>query len=116
MIRQPEHVFFIHPLPERFGTKAHIVYEMKQPFNTTAQSDTKSKFDSGNNLIFQPNVDKVKKRMKRRISATEKIPQVLHIETAIFVDKDLYKHMAINFANDTESQIIRFVLALINGV
>lgn len=54
--------------------------------------------------------------MKRRISATEKIPQVLHIETAIFIDKDLYKHMAINFGNDTEQQLIRFILALVNGV
>lgn len=84
---------------------------MKERLNAT---NHESEFH--NNLVLESNVDIVKKRMKRRISATEKIPQMLHIETAIFVDKDLYKHMATNFANDTESQIIRFVLALINGV
>ncbi|XP_005176563.1 uncharacterized protein LOC101893463 [Musca domestica] len=41
---------------------------------------------------------------------------VLHIETAIFVDTDLYKHMAKNFPKDTSSHLIRFVLAMINGV
>lgn len=107
-------MFIIHPLPERFGQKSHILYEIKQQFNTTDDSDTNINVDSISNLTFQLN--KVKHRIKRRISATERIPQVLHIETAIFVDKDLYKHMATNFANDTESQIIRFVLALINGV
>lgn len=116
MIRQHQNVFIIHPLPERFGTKSHIVYEIKPQLNSTDESNIKINFDSSSNLIFQSNVDAVKKRMKRRISATDRIPQVLHIETAIFVDKDLYKHMATNFANDTESQIIRFVLALVNGV
>lgn len=105
----------IHPLPERFGSNSHIVYEMKQQLNVAGQSNIK--FKSDNSSMVPPNaMEQVKKRMKRRISATDKIPQVLHIETAIFVDKDLYKHMATNFANDTESQIIRFVLALINGV
>lgn len=105
----------IHPLPERFGSNSHIVYEMKQQLNVADQSNIR--FKSDNSSIFPPNaLEIVKNRMKRRISATDKIPQVLHIETAIFVDKDLYRHMATNFANDTESQIIRFVLALINGV
>ncbi|XP_055379928.1 uncharacterized protein LOC129611040 [Condylostylus longicornis] len=45
-----------------------------------------------------------------------KAPQVLHIETAIFVDRDLFKHMARNFPKNTESHLIRFVLAMINGV
>lgn len=114
MIRQHEQVFIINPLPERFGTKSHIVYEIKQS-NTTDESNIGFNSELINS-IFHPNVKGLLKREKRRISATEKIPQVLHIETAIFVDKDLYKHMAINFANDTESQIIRFVLALVNGV
>lgn len=111
MIRQNQRFYIIHPLPERFGTQSHIIYEMTQPLNTTTDH---LRFDSGHNVTTSSN--EMKKRTKRRISATEKIPQVLHIETAIFVDKDLYKHMAINFANDTESQIIRFVLALVNGV
>lgn len=43
-------------------------------------------------------------------------PHELHIETAIFVDSDLYRHMERNFPKDTESHLIRFVLAMINGV
>lgn len=59
------------------------------------------------------------KRSKRFIhsaSQTSVIPDVLYIETAIFVDIDLYKHMAKNFPKDTSSHLIRFVLAMINGV
>lgn len=44
------------------------------------------------------------------------IPDILYIETAIFVDIDLYKHMAKNFPKNTSSHLIRFVLAMINGV
>lgn len=45
-----------------------------------------------------------------------KIPPVLAIEIAIFVDKDLYRHMLKNFPRNTEANLIRFVLAMINGV
>lgn len=55
-------------------------------------------------------------RTKRFISGTNKVPRVLHIETAIFVDKDLYRHMSKNYPKDTESRLMRFVLAMINGV
>lgn len=59
------------------------------------------------------------KRSKRYINSASQysnIPDVLYIETAIFVDIDLYKHMAKNFPKDTSSHLIRFVLAMINGV
>lgn len=59
------------------------------------------------------------KRNKRYIhsgSQYTNIPDVLYIETAIFVDIDLYKHMAKNFPKNTSSHLIRFVLAMINGV
>lgn len=44
------------------------------------------------------------------------VPDELHIETAIFVDKDLYKHMEQNYPKNTERNLIRFVLAMVNGV
>ena len=59
------------------------------------------------------------KRNKRYIHSASQytnIPDVLYIETAIFVDIDLYKHMAKNFPKNTSSHLIRFVLAMINGV
>ncbi|BES91313.1 Reprolysin (M12B) family zinc metalloprotease [Nesidiocoris tenuis] len=40
----------------------------------------------------------------------------IHIETAVFVDKDLYRHMSTNFVKDTDQQLITFVLTLVNAV
>lgn len=55
-------------------------------------------------------------RVRRHLSSGNKVPRVLHIETAIFVDRDLFRHMEQNYPEDTESKLIRFVLAMINGV
>lgn len=43
-------------------------------------------------------------------------PAVLNLEIAIFVDQDLYKLMAVSFKSNTEKEIIRFVLAMVNAV
>jgi hypothetical protein len=40
----------------------------------------------------------------------------IHVETAVFIDKDLYQHMALNFPADTERELVRVVLAMINAV
>ncbi|RVE53006.1 hypothetical protein evm_002304 [Chilo suppressalis] len=50
------------------------------------------------------------KRQKRAI-----LPAIF-VETAVFVDRDLYKHMTVNFPKDTERELVRFVLAMINAV
>ena len=57
-------------------------------------------------------------RPKRDTSneTVNKIPDILYVETAIFIDKDLFRHMAKNFPKATEGHLIRFVLAMINGV
>ncbi|XP_049307736.1 uncharacterized protein LOC105226273 [Bactrocera dorsalis] len=58
-----------------------------------------------------------RRRRRRNIaSGSTMIPQDLYIETAIFVDRDLFQHMSKNFPDNTESQMIRFVLAMINAV
>lgn len=89
----------------------------------------------GNNQIFEPDMSryvyqadnlwsttrkmdysfKPRYRPKRNVNKPS-IPDVLHVETAIFVDKDLFRHMAKNFPRNTESNLIRFILAMINGV
>lgn len=118
----------IHPLPERFGNESHIVlhkfsneylkenqlfeppdmrrYEYHQtiPFEPTHRMDQKY-----TNASYRP-------RFRPKRNSATNIPNVLHIETAIFVDKDLFRHMAKNFPRNTESHLIRFVLAMINGV
>ena len=40
----------------------------------------------------------------------------IHVETAVFIDEDLYQHMALNFPADTERELVRVVLAMINAV
>ncbi|KAF2886741.1 hypothetical protein ILUMI_19432, partial [Ignelater luminosus] len=39
----------------------------------------------------------------------------IFVETAVFVDRDLFDHMKSNFPIDTERELIRFVLAMINA-
>lgn len=58
------------------------------------------------------------KRSKRFVAsgADSAIPPVLYVETAIFVDSDLFKHMSKNFPIHPDRQLIRFVLAMINAV
>lgn len=124
----------IHPLPNRFGSSSHIAYESDNAllfadmFNTEA-NDNKNATD----LLFEPELSEFEPnesnngavkshghRTRRRIisgsNISRKIPQILYVETAIFVDKDLYRHMAKNFPKNTEGNLIRFVLAMINGV
>lgn len=112
---------FIQPLPERFGAGSHVMIE---------KSFSDSAFEPKESFI-KPEVLKelVKKRTKRspliksqsskfyQSSTTQRLPpDVLHVETAIFVDKDLYRHMIKNFPEKTEQHLIRFILAMINGV
>ncbi|XP_073811990.1 ADAMTS metallopeptidase stall [Musca autumnalis] len=74
---------------------------------------------SDSSKLLDMDSEKFTKRARRFISPAKdwrSSSDVLHIETAIFVDTDLYKHMAKNFPKDTSSHLIRFVLAMINGV
>ncbi|KAL7022303.1 hypothetical protein ACKWTF_012198 [Chironomus riparius] len=112
---------FIQPLPERFGIGSHILIE----------KDIKdSMFEPQDKFLLPDNAKElIKKRIKRSPlikypsskfyqSSTSKlpVPQTLHVETAIFVDKDLFRHMVKNFPTNTEQHLIRFILAMINGV
>ncbi|XP_055836780.1 A disintegrin and metalloproteinase with thrombospondin motifs 16 isoform X1 [Episyrphus balteatus] len=134
--------YMVHPLPERFGIGSHVIVE----FNGGLHSDIdlaegiqfephKEAFEASeldpnsyhhhrrggrnrnNDKLSKRNHRRRRRRRRRHIGRQPwKIPQVLYIETAIFVDRDLFKHMAKNFPRNTESQLVRFVLAMINGV
>lgn len=54
-----------------------------------------------------------KKRSKREIFPAG---TPVFVETAVFVDKDLFEHMSTNYPEETERELIRFVLAMINAV
>lgn len=128
IIRRNDTNLVIHPLPSRFGATSHIVMHKQ----------TDERYENLENQIFEPEMSQYvyrssptatpdhtrrhnasylpRYRPKRQSSSQSSIPNVLHIETAIFVDKDLFRHMRKNFPANTESHLIRFVLAMINGV
>lgn len=127
IVRHNERAYLIHPLPERFGRGAHVIVDS----NATAGLDERRSSvpaasareqhhcAADDSLQFPAANDSLEvrsQRQRRFISGTNRVPRVLHIETAVFVDKDLYRHMMKNYATDTESKLIRFVLAMINGV
>lgn len=121
----------IHPLPRRFGQSTHIIYETHLPnhqldinerFNTQRDNDyNKTLSNSVADIDSLPaerhNVMHADRTRRYIASGTSrKIPHVLFVETAIFVDKDLFRHMAKNYPKHTEGNLIRFVMAMINGV
>lgn len=116
LFRYRNEEYLIFPLPDRFGKKnVHIL-----------TPSTKARYQLIHQHEYPELVDRRKKRAinaettttnNNNNSTTVKTkPKVLHIETAIFVDKDLYRHMAKNFPKNTETHLIRFVLAMINAV
>ncbi|XP_062544375.1 A disintegrin and metalloproteinase with thrombospondin motifs adt-1 isoform X2 [Armigeres subalbatus] len=120
VIKSNESDIILHPLPERFGPNNHILINKNKPFNFTTAHVTQT----DENVIFEPDMSHYepsyfstagKDRSKRHIGNI-KVPDTLFVETAIFIDKDLYQHMSKNFPKDTEAHLIRFVLAMINGV
>lgn len=136
--------FVIHPLPKRFGATAHILYETQLLSGVNMDAD-KSQVDrlvkrsqtsqvattataaateaeataSQTHQEMHTHPQHRRRRSKRYIATSasnRKVPHVLFIETAIFVDRDLYRHMAKNYPKNTEGNLIRFVMAMINGV
>lgn len=107
-------------MPTRFGDNSHILYETELPtgnyyddrFNEPNQHPNRidENETTASNQHFVRN--------KRYIStpSNRKIPHVLFVETAIFVDRDLFRHMVKNYPKNTEGNLIRFVMAMINGV
>ncbi|XKL64853.1 hypothetical protein PGB90_004939 [Kerria lacca] len=79
------------------------------------ESDWES-FECGNTFV---NKTTNTFRFARDVSPSSPAPPFnteIFIETAVFVDKDLYNHMISTFPVNTEKELIKFVLALINAV
>lgn len=122
-------------MPTRFGRTSHIIYETKITKKPLDDERLRESFERPNSqssidVEFEVNDDELanghgyenanatKERVRRYIASggSRKVPHVLFIETAIFVDKDLFRHMAKNYPKNTEGNLIRFVMAMINGV
>nr|XP_018902528.1 PREDICTED: A disintegrin and metalloproteinase with thrombospondin motifs 16-like [Bemisia tabaci] len=80
-----------------------------------AQTDNASASDS---FCANSFLNLVIENGSRRERSVPPLGSSVHVETAVFVDRDLYDHMAINFGSDaeTEKELIRFVLAMVNAV
>lgn len=53
---------------------------------------------------------------RRKKRAVHLLGSPVFVETAVFVDRDLFQHMRANYPIDTERELVRFVLAMINAV
>lgn len=137
-----EGYFIIHPLPKRFHnetSKPHILvrkphkinYELencphniihREHDNNDTQNAVQSKLKLPDSYKTKENFTKAMgnigkspstKRAKRDATASG---SPVFVETAVFVDRDLFDHMKTNFPMETERELIRFVLAMINAV
>lgn len=105
----------INPLPKRFTKRSsdsppHIIVRKHIPHNH-GRSDT----DTGSFCGVRPEANipptsQMRSRFRRAVLAP------VHVETAVFVDSDMYHLMSNNFPIDTEREIVRFVLAMVNAV
>ncbi|KAH8348125.1 hypothetical protein KR084_004483 [Drosophila pseudotakahashii] len=150
----------IHPLPARFGTGTHVLYQARVDRSGGGYSGASSRRTAppldDSQLQFEPDAEEFNEPRRRLRAQTQAqsplrlrfqprhhhhhqhhphphqrrrrfigdpprnrwsdIPEELFIETAIFVDSDLYAHMQRNFPTNTESKVVSFLLAMINGV
>ncbi|KAK6643512.1 hypothetical protein RUM43_005022 [Polyplax serrata] len=93
-------VYLIKPLPLRY----------RQSNSTTPHLLVKSESVGS---VRKPWVLAGRRKRQRRSFGLKK---EVKVETAIFVDRDLYRHMLNNFPENTERNLYRFVLAMINAV
>ncbi|XP_039277174.1 A disintegrin and metalloproteinase with thrombospondin motifs adt-1 [Nilaparvata lugens] len=68
----------------------------------------------GDSKFSEINYSEYRKLDRRRRMVSTLSP--VYVETAVFVDRDLFRHMTINFPSDTEKELVRFVLAMVNAV
>lgn len=55
-------------------------------------------------------------RTDDRNEGVDEDSRTLYIETSVFVDQDLYRHMLGNFPSDTKDHVLKVVLAMVNAV
>lgn len=129
-----KHYFVINPLPKRFHNetfKPHVLvrkkYEKSRELQECSHDIIRGNNSSGKTILKRSaepefsavtykTVGNALKKYKRVKRTSNVIETPVFIETAVFVDKDLFDHMKNNFPTDTERELIRFVLAMINAV
>lgn len=114
----------INPLPKRFHNetfKPHVLvrknYGNVEELHECSHNVPRSSID---NQKLNKHSEEIETNsvivQKNRIKRDTNIENPVFIETAVFVDRDLFDHMKNNYPVDTERELIRFVLAMINAV
>ncbi|XP_017776804.1 PREDICTED: A disintegrin and metalloproteinase with thrombospondin motifs 18-like [Nicrophorus vespilloides] len=121
-----ENVYIINPLPTRFHNdtcRPHVI--IKKPIGLMKQDRSECSHLEANqphrkrkrkNVVMKRREKRSTRdayRNRRNLFSTE---SPVFVETAVFVDRDLFEHMKSNYPIDTERELIRFVLAMINAV
>ncbi|EFA06592.2 A disintegrin and metalloproteinase with thrombospondin motifs adt-1 isoform X2 [Tribolium castaneum] len=112
-------LYIIHPLPQRLHTNSSI-----QPHIIVVRKHNNKSCHHYHNTTLPEDIPKATKDSKAKKikslsrSKREVLPfgTPVFVETAVFVDRDLFEHMKTNFPVETERELIRFVLAMINAV
>lgn len=123
-----DHYYVIHPLPKRFRnatSNPHLLFQKSHRITNNQDCPHYKTTSNSNNATILNRVetkdvkiakDESTKSLRRRKRETFPDGAPAFVETAVFVDKDLFEHMKTNFPSDTERELIRFVLAMINAV
>lgn len=114
------HYYTIRPLPTRFHDATSIPHVLSQKPHVVFK-DANVRFRSVEDC--QAKVEEIKdskSKMPKKVTRSKRevfpVGSTVFVETAVFVDRDLFELMKANFPVDTEREIIRFVLAMINAV
>lgn len=125
--------YIIEPLPDRFQNKNHyphiLIQKNLELYEESYQCSHQNLIGNKTSpkLFSKPSANFVSKKGKAINGKNLKILNrnkrenfapgaPVFVETAVFVDRDLFDHMKANFPLDTERELIRFVLAMINAV
>lgn len=106
----------INPLPKRFHNETFKPHLLVRKNHKKSEQLQKCSHDMPRKRSLELESHSVIKYKRVKRSTINAVENPVFIETAVFVDKDLFDHMKSNFPADTERELIRFVLAMINAV
>ncbi|KAG8329990.1 metalloendopeptidase activity protein [Homalodisca vitripennis] len=115
LIKPPgDEYYVINPLPKRFSKRSsdppHII--VRKHLSHLHADNTSSTVDNTSVCGVRAEADSPSSdtwRLRRSVGGP------VHVETAVFVDSDMFHLMSNNFPVDTEREVVRFVLALVNA-
>lgn len=109
------HYYTIRPLPTRFHDATSIPHVLSQKPHVVFK-DVRFRSVEHCQAKIEDSKSKTPKKVTRSKREAFPVGSTVFVETAVFVDRDLFELMKSNFPVDTEREIIRFVLAMINAV